>query len=144
MSRDLSEVDYVYVWVDGVHFSIRLEDARLVPSSSWVSAPTARRMSVRLLPTRGRRCFTTCDAGACGHRCSPSATVRSDFGRRRGRSSPRRRSNAIGCTRDSMFFPLAWPHTRARQEDARRDALGAPEDNEPDRGPPSRRCARNA
>ena len=29
MSRGLSEVDYVYVWVDGVHFSIRLEDARL-------------------------------------------------------------------------------------------------------------------
>jgi putative transposase len=29
MSCDLSEVDYVYVWVDGVHFSIRLEDARL-------------------------------------------------------------------------------------------------------------------
>jgi len=29
MARDLSEVDYVYIWVDGVHFSIRLEDARL-------------------------------------------------------------------------------------------------------------------
>ena len=29
MKRDLSGVDYVYVWVDGVHFNIRLEDARL-------------------------------------------------------------------------------------------------------------------
>jgi transposase-like protein len=30
MSRDLSEVDYVYVWVDGVHFSVRLgQDERL-------------------------------------------------------------------------------------------------------------------
>ena len=30
MSRDLSGVDYVYVWVDGVHFSVRLgEDDRL-------------------------------------------------------------------------------------------------------------------
>ncbi|MGH2576478.1 MAG: IS256 family transposase [Actinomycetota bacterium] len=30
MGRDLSEVDYVYVWVDGIHFSVRLgEDDRL-------------------------------------------------------------------------------------------------------------------
>ena len=27
--RDLSEDDYVYVWVDGIHFNIRLEDDRL-------------------------------------------------------------------------------------------------------------------
>jgi putative transposase len=27
--RDLSERDYVYVWVDGVHFTIRLEEERL-------------------------------------------------------------------------------------------------------------------
>ena len=26
MARDLSKVDYVYVWVDGVHFSVRLGD----------------------------------------------------------------------------------------------------------------------
>ncbi len=30
MSRDLSEVDYVYCWVDGIHFTVRLgEDDRL-------------------------------------------------------------------------------------------------------------------
>jgi putative transposase len=27
--RDLSEVDYVYLWADGVHFRVRLEQARL-------------------------------------------------------------------------------------------------------------------
>ena len=27
--RDLSENDFVYVWVDGIHFNIRLEDDRL-------------------------------------------------------------------------------------------------------------------
>ena len=27
--RDLSTVDYVYVWVDGVHFTVRLDEARL-------------------------------------------------------------------------------------------------------------------
>jgi putative transposase len=29
MRRDLSSVDYVYVWVDGIHFNIRLEEERL-------------------------------------------------------------------------------------------------------------------
>jgi putative transposase len=29
MRRDLSKVDYVYVWVDGIHFNIRLEEERL-------------------------------------------------------------------------------------------------------------------
>jgi hypothetical protein len=28
MRRDLSNVDYVYVWVDGIHFNIRLEEER--------------------------------------------------------------------------------------------------------------------
>ena len=27
--RDLSDRDYVYVWADGVHFRVRLEDDRL-------------------------------------------------------------------------------------------------------------------
>jgi transposase-like protein len=29
MARDLSDRDFVYVWVDGVHFNVRLEEARL-------------------------------------------------------------------------------------------------------------------
>src|ERR1019366_1097028 len=29
MERDLSDRDYVYVWADGVHFTIRLEEERL-------------------------------------------------------------------------------------------------------------------
>ena len=27
--RDLSGVDYVYIWVDGIHFNVRLEEERL-------------------------------------------------------------------------------------------------------------------
>src|SRR4030095_14286946 len=27
--RDLADLDYVYVWADGVHFRVRLEQARL-------------------------------------------------------------------------------------------------------------------
>ena len=29
LARDLSEVDYVYCWADGIHFNIRLEEGRL-------------------------------------------------------------------------------------------------------------------
>jgi putative transposase len=29
MARDVSDRDFVYVWVDGVHFNVRLEEARL-------------------------------------------------------------------------------------------------------------------
>ncbi|CAL9661144.1 IS256 family transposase ISGpo1 [Streptomyces sp. enrichment culture] len=28
MDRDLTEVDYVYVWADGIHLNIRLEEAK--------------------------------------------------------------------------------------------------------------------
>jgi transposase-like protein len=29
MTRDLSQVDYVYLWVDGIHLGIRLEEDKL-------------------------------------------------------------------------------------------------------------------
>ena len=29
MNRDLTDHDYVYVWVDGIHFNVRLQEARL-------------------------------------------------------------------------------------------------------------------
>ena len=35
MRRDLSQVDYVYCWVDGIHFNIRLEEERLPPKQRW-------------------------------------------------------------------------------------------------------------
>lgn len=46
--RDLSDRDYVYVWVDGVHFNIRLEEDRLctlvmLGARAWVRGPTGRR-----------------------------------------------------------------------------------------------------
>ena len=41
--RDLSGCEYVYVWVDGVHFNIRLEDDRLCTLVMIGARPTARR-----------------------------------------------------------------------------------------------------
>ena len=32
--RRLADRDYVYVWVDGIHFNVRLEDDRLCTASS--------------------------------------------------------------------------------------------------------------
>ena len=43
MRRDLSGVDCVYTWVDGIHFNIRLEEERLCTLVVVAFAPTARR-----------------------------------------------------------------------------------------------------
>ncbi len=42
MSRDLSEVDYVYCWVDGVHFSVRLGGGSGRPSATCSASRPAR------------------------------------------------------------------------------------------------------
>ena len=39
--RDLPESDFVYVWVDGIHFNIRLEDDRLCTLVSMGSTSTS-------------------------------------------------------------------------------------------------------
>ena len=59
--RDLANRDYVYVWVDGIHFNIRLEDDRLCTLVMiGASVPTGRKSSSRLrtatakAPTAGR------------------------------------------------------------------------------------------
>lgn len=88
MSRDLSEVDYVYCWVDGVHFSVRLgDDDRLcvlvmvgVRIDGRSSSPS--RTATGSPPSPGRSCCGTPSAGGCGHRCWPSVTGRSCSGPR--------------------------------------------------------------
>jgi putative transposase len=46
--RDLAGRDYVYVWVDGVHFNIRLEDDRLCTLAGYGKIAVKRRNSLRL------------------------------------------------------------------------------------------------
>src|SRR5271168_2184075 len=41
--RSLKDVDYVYVYADGIHFNVRLEEARLCALASWVCVLTGRR-----------------------------------------------------------------------------------------------------
>ena len=104
-NRDLSACDYVYVWVDGIHFNIRLEDDRLCTlvmigvkadgTKELVAIEDGYRESAEswadmLRNLRGR--------GGCGRRRWRLATARSASGRRCGTCGRRRRRNGTGAT----------------------------------------------
>ena len=107
MERKLSERDYVSIWVDGVHFNVRLEEQRLCclvlvgVRLDGKKEPVGIATATGSRPTPGRRFFVTCDLKACGHLSSPPATVRSGAGQRFATSSPRPRSSATGWPRGS-------------------------------------------
>src|SRR6266540_2113833 len=93
MARDLSEVDYVYVWVG------------CVPWSSWVSGPTGPRSSWRSptatgsLRSPGRSSSGSVSAEGCGPRYSRWGTEPWGSGRPSATCSPRPGGNGTGCTR---------------------------------------------
>src|SRR6266852_1404967 len=75
--RDLTGREYVYVWVDGVHFNIRLADDRLVsqarqrarqvaPTASAPRQTRAPRDDVRRVPYRLRGCAIAFRSGVSG------------------------------------------------------------------------------
>ena len=95
--RDLSEREYVYVWVDDVHFNIRLDDDRLCTLMIIGARPDGRRRSCsRSRMVIGRECREL-EVGAAAsssgaewsHRYLPWAMVCSASGPPRGRSGPR-------------------------------------------------------
>ena len=60
-ARDLSGVDYVYLWADGIHVNIRLTERA---TSAELSHPPARISRTRPAPTGQDRCGpTTKDPG---------------------------------------------------------------------------------
>ena len=85
MRRDLSGVDYVYIWVDRIHFNIRLEEERLcclvVVGVRVDGTKELVAMATASQPTAGLTCCVTCAAGACAPRCSPSLTGAGFLGR---------------------------------------------------------------
>jgi transposase-like protein len=100
--RGLSTVDYVYVWADGIHVNIRLDEEKLCllvmvgvrvdatrSSSRWPRATGTR-------PGRGWTCCATAPAGACAPRSSRSVTGRWGSGRRCARCSRPPGSSAAG------------------------------------------------
>ena len=86
--RDLSDRDYVYVWADGVHFNVRLDEDRLCclvivgvradGTKELVAIADGYRESTESL---GRPAARPAPARACAPRCSPSVTGRSGSGR---------------------------------------------------------------
>jgi putative transposase len=85
--RDLSGVDYVYVWVDGIHFKVRLDQDRCARWSSSERARTAKRnwspcpTDTGSPPSPGPICCVTANVGACARRCWRWATAHWGFGR---------------------------------------------------------------
>lgn len=102
--RDMSACDYVYVWVDGVHFNIRLEDDRLCTlvmigcertgRRSWWRSRTATWRARRA----GRACCGTCADAGCRRRRWRLGTAPSASGRRCGTCGRRQRRNGTGVT----------------------------------------------
>jgi transposase-like protein len=77
MDRDLSATDYVYLWADGVHLRVRLEEAK---------AAVLVLIGVRADGTKElvalAACCATAPAAACAPPSWPSATARSASGTR--------------------------------------------------------------
>ena len=85
-ARDLSGVDYVYLWADGIHVNIRLEEHKLCLLVMIGVRADGRKELVALTdgyresPSPGPICCATASAGACAPRSSPPATGRSGSG----------------------------------------------------------------
>ena len=109
--RDLSEVDYVYLWVDGIHLKVRLDQEKLCLLVMIGVRADGRKSSSRSPmasgnpPNPGPICCVIAAAAACGRRCSRSATARWGSGRPCGRCSPTPASSAAGGTSRPMFLP---------------------------------------
>ena len=94
--RDLSDRDYVYVWADGVHFNVRLDEDRLcclvivgVRARWHQGAGRHRRRLPGVDRVVGRPAARPASGAGCEPRCSPSVTARSGSGARCATCSPR-------------------------------------------------------
>ena len=103
MRRDLSKVDYVYVWVDGIHFNIRLEEERLC--TLVVVGVRADGTKELVAIADGYRESTDSwadllrDLRHRGMRAPVLAVAPSDSGRRCATCGRPRRPSGAGCTR---------------------------------------------
>ena len=100
--RDLSSVDYVYLWVDGIHVNIRLEEHQLCLLVMIGVRADGRKDLVALADGYRESTESWADllrdarGAACTHRSSPSVTVRSGSGVRCARCSRPRGNSAAG------------------------------------------------
>ena len=119
--RDLSARRYVYFWADGIYFSPRLDDKQCIlviigadelgrKELLAIAAATGR------APSRGAKCCSISSAAAWRSRPSwPPATARSVSGKPCARSTGRRASSAVGCTRPPTCQQAAEVRPATRQ-----------------------------
>ena len=127
--RSLKDVDYVYVYVDGIHFNVRLEEARLcalVIVGVRLTARGARRPRRSAIASRRTR-GQTCSADSSAHEHAPS-------GARRRRRRARLRRCAFARSSPTRH-QRCWLHKMANVLDALPKSLSRP------RGKRSKRSA---
>ena len=101
-ARDLSDVDYMYLWADGVHVNIRLEEHKLCLLVMIGVRADGRKELVALADgyresaSPGPICCATAPGVGCAPRSWPSGTARSGSGVRYVRCSRRPESSAAG------------------------------------------------
>ena len=103
--RSLKDTDYVYVWVDGIHLKVRLEQdkvcllvmigVRADGTKELVALDDGHRESTESWADLLR----SCKRRGMQARCSPSATGRWGSGQRSARCSPTPVSSGAGSTR---------------------------------------------
>ena len=120
--RDLSGVAYVYLWADGIHVNIRLEEHKLCLLVMIGVRADGRKELIALAD--GYRESTEswedllrdCARRGMRARCWPSAMARWGSGAACGRCSPRPGRAGAGSTRP----PTCWPHCPGPPNPARR------------------------
>jgi len=124
--RDLSRVDYVYLWADGIHVNIRLEEHKLCLLVMIGVRADGRKELIALADGYRESAESWADLlRDCARRGMPSGTGHWGSGTGCARCSPRPGRAGAGSTRR----PMSWrrcpgPPTRARRRPSRRS--GAP------------------
>src|SRR5262245_20016419 len=121
--RDLSEVDFVYLWADGIHVNIRLEEHKLCllvmigVRADGRKEPSRWPMATAKPRNRGRICCGTANDAGCAPPCSPSATAHSALGRAT-RGIPRDTRAALLVPQDRQRARRAAQVRASRREES--------------------------
>ena len=119
-ARDLSGVDYVYLWADGIHVNIRLEEHKLCLLVMIGVRADGRKELIALADGYRESAESWADltapAAACAPQYWPSATARWASGTGCVRCSPRPGRVAAGSIKRRMSWPRCRsPRTRGRR-----------------------------
>ena len=121
-ARDLSAVDYVYLWADGIHVNIRLEEHKLCLLVMIGVRADGRKELIALADGYRESAeswadlLRDCARRACAPQSSRPGTERWGSGVRCARSSRRPVNSGAGFTRRRMsWLRCPGPHTRGRR-----------------------------